>query len=287
MPKYSIKVLEYGFLPEVTGDYVYDGFYGMDRKYYYPFTMTLIQGEGHKILFDTGYNASDPAKHERFVTITGGQNAHSSDEILATVGVKPEEIDTVFLSHMHWDHAGATEFYPNATFYIQKDEFEAWNNLMQRPQFAWECWLTTAMEDIEKLNKLKEEDRLVLLDGEYDDFFPGIHVRVGVESHTRAMQMLLVETEIKDKETVQYVLAADAYNYPESIFQPQTPGGSFVPSKKFSTGDTFKSIETLIRIYDWTNGDKNYAVTSHDGSMEDRFPTEISELGLHIYKICD
>lgn len=286
MANYKVTVLEYGFLPDVTGDFVYDGFYGMGKTYYYPFTMTLIQGEGHNILFDTGYNDRDPQKHERFVTITGGQNAHSADEVLATVGLTPEDIDTVVLSHMHWDHAGATEMYPNARFYIQKVEYEAWGRLLERPEFSWTSWLTTDKSDYEKLVDLKENGRLVLLDGEVDDFLPGIHIRVSKSAHTRAMQMLLVDNEEVDKGTVRYVLAADSYNYSDSVFGPQTPGGGYVPAKKFSTGDTFNAIETMDRIYAWANGNPCHAVTAHDGSMEDRFPTEVSALGLHIYKIC-
>lgn len=129
--------------------------------------------------------------------------------------------------------------------------------------------------------------RAGLLDGEEDNFLPGVHIRVSESAHTRAMQMLLVDNEEASKGTVRYVLDADAYNYPDSVFNPQTPGGGYVPTKKFSTGDAFNAIETMDRIYGWADGNPSHAVTAHDGSMEDRFPTEVSELGLHIYKICE
>ena len=128
---------------------------------------------------------------------------------------------------------------------------------------------------------------MTLLDGEEDDFLPGIHIRISEDAHAPAMQMLLVDNEEAGKGTVRYVLAADAYNYPDSVFDPQTPGGGYVPSKKFSTGDTFHAIETMDRIHAWAAGDPCHAVTAHDGSMEKRFPTEMSTLGLHIYKICE
>ena len=44
---------------------------------------------------------------------------------LDQIGVKPEEIDHVIISHMHNDHAGCIESFPNARFWVHEDEFAA------------------------------------------------------------------------------------------------------------------------------------------------------------------
>ncbi len=44
---------------------------------------------------------------------------------LALCGVKPEEIKTIILSHMHIDHSGYLYMFPNAEVYVQRDEFAA------------------------------------------------------------------------------------------------------------------------------------------------------------------
>ena len=39
---------------------------------------------------------------------------------LAQWGLKPEDIKTVFMTHLHWDHSWNMDKLPNATFYVQK-----------------------------------------------------------------------------------------------------------------------------------------------------------------------
>ncbi|KAI0650941.1 Metallo-hydrolase/oxidoreductase [Trametes meyenii] len=42
----------------------------------------------------------------------------SVDESLAKGGVDPKEVQTIILSHLHWDHIGETSPFPNATFVL-------------------------------------------------------------------------------------------------------------------------------------------------------------------------
>jgi glyoxylase-like metal-dependent hydrolase (beta-lactamase superfamily II) len=39
-------------------------------------------------------------------------------ESLRNGGVKPEDIEVVVLSHVHWDHVGTPSDFPNATFVV-------------------------------------------------------------------------------------------------------------------------------------------------------------------------
>lgn len=67
----------------------------------------LVRKPGEKpILFDTlGFN-------ERYALLTR----------LRELGVAPEEIGTVLLSHFHFDHAVNYPLFPNATFYLHEEE---------------------------------------------------------------------------------------------------------------------------------------------------------------------
>ena len=44
------------------------------------------------------------------------------DEALRLLGICPKEIDTVIMSHLHWDHCYNNHLFPQADFYIQKKE---------------------------------------------------------------------------------------------------------------------------------------------------------------------
>lgn len=64
----------------------------------------LVRDGDHTILFETGIGAFfDPAMRERFGVV---ESHHVLVESLAAVGVTPDKVDAVVLSHLHFDHAG-------------------------------------------------------------------------------------------------------------------------------------------------------------------------------------
>ena len=58
----------------------------------------LVRSQGRTILIDTGYG-------EGPIESIGGRRGELMDD-LAAKGVTPEEVDTVFISHLHSDHVG-------------------------------------------------------------------------------------------------------------------------------------------------------------------------------------
>ncbi len=42
---------------------------------------------------------------------------------VAKLGIKPEEVTDVVVTHMHWDHADGIDLFPKAKVWIQKDEY--------------------------------------------------------------------------------------------------------------------------------------------------------------------
>ena len=75
--------------------------------------LLVRDGERH-ILFETGIGAFfEPAMRQRFGVV---EAEHVLVESLARLGVAPERIDVVVLSHLHFDHAGGalTRYEPGA-----------------------------------------------------------------------------------------------------------------------------------------------------------------------------
>ena len=62
-------------------------------------------------------------------------------QLVARLGIKPEQVTRIVISHMHFDHVGGgaefAELFPDAKFYVQKKEFDFWINspLAQRAPF--------------------------------------------------------------------------------------------------------------------------------------------------------
>src|SRR5438270_2204446 len=93
-----------------------------------PYFFYLIRHPQGNVLFDTGGHpdlidnprARLGAAADAFELIMRrGDDAVSK---LSTMGLTPDDIDHVVLSHLHYDHAGCIEFFPHATFYAQRAE---------------------------------------------------------------------------------------------------------------------------------------------------------------------
>jgi glyoxylase-like metal-dependent hydrolase (beta-lactamase superfamily II) len=75
----------------------------------------LIRGNGRNIMLDCGFDHECGAKRGRKID-------RLPDEEIAKLGTTADQIDTVIVSHLHYDHAGNFGLFPNAEFLIQDAE---------------------------------------------------------------------------------------------------------------------------------------------------------------------
>lgn len=78
---------------------------------------------------------------------------------LAEEGLKPEDIDTVIYTHLHNDHAGNADLFPDAVTYVQKAEYD---NMLSPYPFQ-KARMDYFPDTPERLSKVK---RLLLVDGD-------------------------------------------------------------------------------------------------------------------------
>ena len=115
-----------------------------------PFECYVIRSEGHTILVDTGVGsmATNPGTVTAFA---GGVDGRLLLD-LQTAGVNKEDIDTVFLTHLHPDHVGwnvnndgATPVpsFPNARYVFHQDDWEAFRPPRDSEVFGFTFWEET------------------------------------------------------------------------------------------------------------------------------------------------
>jgi glyoxylase-like metal-dependent hydrolase (beta-lactamase superfamily II) len=111
---------------------------------------------------------------------------------LAGAGIAPEEVDHVFLTHLHFDHCGAiTTFdgerlrptFPRARHFVQRREYEVLSNPDRR---------SLASYVPENLEAVREAGLLELVDGD-DTPVPGFELRL-TPGHTPGHQVVLVRS---------------------------------------------------------------------------------------------
>ena len=75
----------------------------------------VIRNETRTIVVDTGYDTGEAERRCRPILRDPGA-------CLAELGVDAETVDTVILTHLHYDHAGALARFPAAIFHLQAAE---------------------------------------------------------------------------------------------------------------------------------------------------------------------
>lgn len=279
MSHYQIRVLEVGYTEHFPADFSFDGYFLAGETMFNPFSMTLIQGEGKNILVDSGIDLQNPAKRGIYEA-SGAVNGHEPKEVLDTVGLSPEDIDAVIITHLHWDHAGGAACYPNAVFYLQREELERWGEIKAEPAYHALSFLCMDLNDLDIFGKLEDEGRLVLLEGDQSALFPGIDIRVNWFAHSFAQQMVCVEHDAGV-----YIVAGDVCNRPENLLGTND-FPFFIPNPKFAVGSLLNAVRDYKRIMQWVGGDVDRVVMTHDGTRSGRYPELKTELGLSVFEIC-
>ncbi len=206
-------------------------------KVYNPYFMYVITHPRGNGLFDTGVHpqmATDPearlgpaaASFEVLMTSEDGVEGR-----LATIGLKPGDIDIVVQSHLHFDHAGGLEWLTHAPVLVQREEL----SFARRPPVYQRLIYVPA--DFEHGLDWRE------LDGDHDIFGDGRLVALSTPGHSRGHQSLMVRLD--SGQTV--ILLADATYLVEKMRERALPAVVWSPDAMVAS---WERIEALEREHD-------------------------------------
>ncbi|MGA7237228.1 MAG: N-acyl homoserine lactonase family protein [Bryobacteraceae bacterium] len=182
-PQYEIYAVRYATIPGFALNGLIEGA-EPGRKLDIAMMVWLIRGNGKNILFDSGFH------RDRYIQQWHPVDFATPADTVARAGVKPEDVTDVVISHMHWDHAGGMDLFPKAKVWLQKEELEYYAGT------AWQSRRTHGgidADDVQLAVKLNTEGRVGLVNGDAQEFLPGITAYTGGK-HTYASQFLAVNT---------------------------------------------------------------------------------------------
>ena len=148
----------------------------------------LIRAAGKTILVETGAGDKWDAKHRDIYALEGSPRLPGQ---LAQHGVKPENVDIVINTHLHFDHCGwdtrdtngkMRPTFPNAKYVVQKKDFEHAKKPTERDRASYV---------LDNYVPVEEAKQWELLEGE-KQIAPGVSV-FPAPGHTPAMQCLKLE----------------------------------------------------------------------------------------------
>jgi N-acyl homoserine lactone hydrolase len=151
-------------------------------------TCWLIKRGSTWLLWDTGVPEStlnDPKGWSTLPELIVYHLDRSITDQLAEIGLKPNDITYVAISHTHGDHIGNLGLFPNSTI------------LMQRAEYTWISSPDGPNANVNQLKALARKlmgppKHLQLLDGDTDVFGDGSVTLVSTPGHTPGHQSLLV-----------------------------------------------------------------------------------------------
>jgi glyoxylase-like metal-dependent hydrolase (beta-lactamase superfamily II) len=170
-----------------------------------PYICLAVNTGKHQVLVDTGADGLAPSTGKLV------QN-------LKAVGIAPEDIDTVIITHGHPDHLGGNTdkdgkpAFPNARYVMWKDEWDFW--ITERAEKALEehsreILLTTARRNLAPLKNLVD-----LVDREAE-IVPGISAIVA-PGHTPGLMALAISSKNE-----QLLCISDTVLHPIHMEQPE------------------------------------------------------------------
>ncbi len=194
----------------------------------------------------------------------GYDNVEHPATILAKIGLAPGDVETVILTHLHFDHAGNLDRFPNATFHVQRCEYDGWKRVFALPGGLGgdsKRWPLSSINpaDFEILDALIADGRVAFLDGD-STIAPGVTCRLARDSHTFGSQW--VEIETRDGP---YVVAGDCVYWYVNVERMWPPG--------YVQGNTWNLIETYRRLRALLNDDIGRIVPGHDPELFARHPS--------------
>lgn len=216
-----------------------------DAPHAMDYFMWVLRRGSEVILVDTGYDDAEAVARGRPIR-------QSPVAALAPLGITPEDITQIIVTHLHYDHAGGLHLFPDATLHMQSAEMAyATGPCMCHDTLRMPF---TARHVCEAITRLYA-GRVRFYDGD-GEVAEGVSVHC-IGGHSRGLQAVRVRTQAG-----WLVLASDAAHFYENL-RVRKPFPIVVDLQDMLDG--FDTLERLASA-------KDLIIPGHDPLVRRHFP---------------
>ena len=244
LPEYKIFAIRYATRDARRADHFVGGD-PHDAPMPMDYFTWVVVGPERAFLVDTGFTEEVASRRKR-------EFLRCPIESLKLIGVEPDAIADVVITHLHYDHVGNFHKLPNARFHLQEREMAfATGRHMRYPFFGHGF----EVEDVVGMVRLNFKRRVELHDGDVE-LAPGLTLHLAA-GHTAGLQVVRVHTERGD-----VVLASDSSHYYENL-QSSRPFTAVL-----NVGDAIDSFRKVERLA----ASPRHIIPGHDPLVMQRYP---------------
>jgi glyoxylase-like metal-dependent hydrolase (beta-lactamase superfamily II) len=203
------------------------------------------------IVIDTGFTRETAARRKR-------EFLRDPVDALKLVGIDADQVRDVIITHLHYDHAGNFQRFPDARIHLQEKELRFATGRHMRHRFLAHAY---EVEDIVAIVRANFARRVTMYDREAE-VAPGITIHP-VGGHTPGVQFVRVHTR-----RGWVVLASDVTHYYENMDSGRPfPAAVNVP-------DMLEAFDRLVEAAP----SRDHIVPGHDPLVMRRYPAADQKL---------
>ncbi|MFI6072126.1 N-acyl homoserine lactonase family protein [Actinoplanes sp. NPDC051343] len=268
---WSLWILEYGYVDRFPASNLFAAQPNQGHRRM-PYCFGLARSADRTVLIDTGF--ADPVVYDRLTAKYGSTRWAAPVDVLARMGLAASDIDTILLTHNHFDHAGCVDAFPAAHVWIQQREIAAYQAAAARP--ARFEFLTRSCQA--GLPDQLAARRSTLADGPAV-VAPGLSLRPAHDTHTAGSQLVVVDNEADGT----WLFAGDnvyAYENLDGLH-----GDGVLAPIAMTTGSATAWLDLADEMLATVGGEARRILPFHEAAVWDVFPSATFSDGLHLAEV--